>query len=155
MKKYIIIVTLLLLPLVASGQSRSFRALSDKYSGRQGYTVVEMSGDMLKAISSSGKKSVMDNIPLNNIDNMVIIVSEKESSDFRNDVKTMISEGLYLPLSKVNSSGSKVSFYVSKSHGIIKEIVMTVYDGSDNVVVSITGTNLSVDQIVGKFEKGL
>lgn len=153
MKKYILLFLLLSISLGAGAQSRSFRALSDKYSGKDGFTVVEMSGDMLKAINSSGKKSSSGNIPLNNISNMVIIVSEKNTSAFFDDVNAMLAKGGYSELSAVNSGGSSVSFYAMKSGGEITEILMLVCDGNDNVIMSVTGKGLSIDQIAGKLDK--
>ena len=53
MKKLLILTALCCCPLLSYGQTDGFMKLYEKYSGREGYTTVEMAGEMFRAINDA------------------------------------------------------------------------------------------------------
>ncbi len=150
MKRIIIAITLLMVPLALSAQTKSFREFSGKYSGRDGYTMIEMSGEMFKTIGGNVTvKSDDTDISslLKQIKNMVIIISENPSSGFAEDVQSMIKSGGYTSMAVISEGEQTSKFYVIQKNGKTSEFLMTVLGAGDNVIMSITGENLDVSQI--------
>ncbi|NLB03782.1 MAG: DUF4252 domain-containing protein, partial [Bacteroidales bacterium] len=88
MKKYIIFL-LLMLPLALTAQQKSFKLLFDKYSGKEGYTTVGLSADMLRMVYSfSGEDSDPEMTKLlNDIKGISIVVSDRMSDEFIDDLE--------------------------------------------------------------------
>jgi len=150
MKRIILALALLLMPLALSAQTKSFREFSGKYSGRDGYTIIEMSGEMFKAIGNNVtvKSDDTDMSSLvKQIKNMVIIISDNSSPKFREDVKDMIKSGGYTSMAAISEVEQTSKFYVIQKNGKTSEFLMTVLGEGDNVIMSITGDNLDVSQI--------
>lgn len=150
MKKIILTLALLMMPLALSAQTKSFRELSGKYSGRDGYTVIEMSGEMFKAIGNNVtvKSDDTDMSSLvKQIKNMIIMISENPSSGFAEDVQNMIKSGGYTSMAVISEGEQTSRFYVIQKNGKTSEFLMTVLGDGDNVIMSITGDNLDVSQI--------
>lgn len=149
MKKMIwIVAAAILLPLAAHGQSPSFYHFYDKYAGVDGYTTVEMSGAMFNSMNSSSKKGGNDSSDmLKSIKNMIIVVSENPSAEFRNDIRKLTRSGDYEAMTVIRDGSDVVEFYVVQKDGKPGEFLMVVMESRDCVVMSITGDNLNISGI--------
>lgn len=143
------------LPLLAFGQDDSFMRLYEKYSGRDGFTTVEMSGMMLRAFNAAG--SDVSGIPaLDNVDRLVIIISEGEDERFAEDVGRMLREGGYTSASIVRDGTQSVEFFIKEQDGLTAELILNVRDGHDaQVVMLLAGHDLSITQISGIAGAGI
>lgn len=139
---------LLAVPMLAAAQSPGFSDFYQKYAGLSGYTTVEMSGAMFNAINASSSDSSKGESALSDqIDNMVIIVSEEYSAEFLKDVRDMLEKGKYTRFTSVRDGSNLVEFYVLQKNNKAHEFLMFVDDGSSSVVMTITGEDLNVQKI--------
>lgn len=149
-KKIILIITLLFVSLGLPAQTKSFRDFYDKYSGRDGYTTIQMSGEMFKAIGSNVKinTDAMDvSSMINQIKNMMIIITDRCDEQFAKDVQKMVRSGNYVAMTTVKDGSQTSQFFTVKKDGKTTEFLMTVLGEGDNVIMSIVGENLDVSQI--------
>lgn len=150
-KKIIILSVLLILPVVLSAQTKGFREFYDKYAGKKGYTAIEMSGAMFglmgDKINVKGDDKEVSNL-MNQISNLVIIVSEDSDPDFVADVDNMVKNGDYVVMTTIRDGEQTIQFLTSNKKGKTAEFLMTVIGGDgDNVVMNIVGEDLDVSQV--------
>lgn len=149
MKKAIFIfLTILLLPATLSAQSRSFRALYDKYAGRDGYVTVEMSGSMFNVMNGLVKDNDEDAADfMSKIDNLILIVADTDDPTFGRDVEAMIGNG-YVSMTTIRDGEDTVQLYmIPQEGGKASEFMMTVISDDEYVVMSITGDGLDIDEV--------
>lgn len=141
---------ILAIPLALSAQSRSFRELYGKYSGRDGYTTIEISGEMMNAIGSnvtvSGSKKNVSSL-MSKMKNMMIVITSEGTASFAEDVENMIKTGGYTSMTDVNDGRQSSRFYVVRKNDKITEFLMTVMGEGDNVLICIVGDNLDIAQV--------
>ncbi|MDR0908002.1 MAG: DUF4252 domain-containing protein [Rikenellaceae bacterium] len=153
MKRTILIELLLaVMPLVSQAQNKAIEQLADKYSDREGFSVVTLQGKMTgvatKGVDTGGVdiSSLMDNIS-----SLIVISSEGPSEEFRADVRSAIDLGNYSTLMTVSESGQSIKFLLSAageggSRSGKNEFVMMIFDEDDDTLVSIVG-NYKVKQL--------
>lgn len=146
-------VVLSLAPLFAWAQTAKFYDFYDKYAGRDGYTTVEISGAMLKVMNASSddnktvKKDAGDKSAMDNIKNLIIIISEDRNAGFMGDVRKLTRGNEYTPLTVIRDGGDTVELLVRQKGDAAVELLMIVTDMESTVVMSITGDNLNIDKI--------
>ena len=133
-------------PLLSYGQTDGFMKLYEKYSGREGYTTVEMAGEMFRAINDAdGTDSGAPG--LNNVNRMIIIVAETGNKAFAEEVKAVLQSGEYATVSAVHDGSQSVEFFTSgRRRGHTTEVVMNVYDGTEHIVMLLDGYDLNISQ---------
>jgi hypothetical protein len=155
MKRTILIGLLLaVMPLVSQAQNKAIAQLADKYSNREGFSVVTLQGKMTnvatKGIVDMGGvdiSSLMDNIS-----SLIVITSEEPSEEFRSDVRSAIALGNYSTLMSVSEDGQTIKFLLSavESDGDgasgKNEFVMMIFDEDEDTLISIVG-NYKVKQV--------
>lgn len=146
MKKLLILTALCCCPLLSYGQTDGFMKLYEKYSGREGYTTVEMAGEMFRAINDAdGTDSGAPG--LNNVNRMIIIVAETGNKAFAEEVKAVLQSGEYATVSAVHDGSQSVEFFIRQEEGNTTEVVMNVYDGTEHIVMLLDGYDLNISQI--------
>lgn len=148
MKKYVIIL-LLMLPLALTAQQKSFKLLFEKYSGREGYTTVGLSADMLRMVYSfSGEDSDPEMTKLlNDIKGISIVVSDRMNDEFIDDLEKMIDKYTGLKtVTSINESGQVTRIFIVEKDNITTEFLMVSYGKQSNVAINIVG-NVDVKQI--------
>lgn len=146
MKKLLILTALFYCPLLSYGQTDGFMKLYEKYSGREGYTTVEMAGEMFRAINAAdGTDSGAPG--LNNVNRMIIIVAENGNKAFAEEVKEALQSGEYTTVSAVHDGSQSVEFFIRQEEGHTTEVVMNVYDGTEHIVMLLDGYDLNISQI--------
>ena len=151
MKRIIItIIIALSAPLLLNGQTASFKKFYTNYSGRDGYTSIEMSGEMFKSMNIKVEKG--DNTQANflkQIDKLSIVVTNEQADNqlFRNDIKKMIANGQYKVMTNINDSGNELRIYVCSTNGKNSEFVVTALSEDESFVISIVGNDLNMQQI--------
>lgn len=157
MKKIALILLAAILPLTAGAQSNDFSKLQEKYSGKDGYTVIEITSAMLDLVRKGNKnKQVTDMIgAIDGISHIVIITSELRSDEFTADLKK-ISSGQtdYKLLTSVVECDQNVMFMYREAKNAskkdddtrISELIMIVTDSSESLIMHIQG-DFSIKQI--------
>ncbi len=148
MKKYVVFL-LLILPITLMAQKKSFKLLFEKYSGREGYTTIDLSADMLQLFYHFADKNQDPEISqlLNDIKGISIVVSDKVNEEFSEDVEKMIEKypGLKA-ITSINEGGQVTRIFVAEKDRITTDFLMVSYGRQNNVVINIVG-NVDVKQI--------
>ncbi len=143
MKRVLLICLLSVIPYFARAQVTSFGELYEKYGGRDGFSTVDMAGEVFQAIAGNDSSVVMSNI-----DRLVILINEEHDAGFDDDVEDMLSCGGYSTVSMIRDGGQSVGLYMKRCEGTDDvEFVIAMFDGSDSLVMSIRGDGLSIDQV--------
>ncbi len=148
MKKLLILTALLCGPLCSFGQDDGFRKLFEKYAGREGYTTVEMSGEMFRAINEVGSSD----FHFHNVNRLFIIVTEEEqeaNEAFAGEVKQLLDREGYTPVSVVRDGEEYVEFFALTADGKTTELVMNAREGNgEHIVLLLSGSDLRIEQIL-------
>jgi len=141
-----------------SAQRLSADEFFNKYSGRDGYTTVEVSGSLL-GILGCREDETADN-PLRKITSIRVLVREKDkflsAEGFIPEIRSIIKRGRYEELMTVRDSDTDLRFMVRSESDMVREILLIV-DGDDEAVIQIEG-NLTRDEASRLFQsdgKGL
>lgn len=154
MKKSILI-WMLLLPSLLMGQQMNFRTLYDKYTGKEGFTTIDLSMELLRTLGRVADEDVEWSDLLKNIQSIRIVMASSKSEEFVTDMERIIEDTDYTLLTSINESGQKTKFFCSvlpenekksKSSNRDKEFLMLSYGNNDNLVMQIVG-DVDVSQI--------
>lgn len=143
MKNIALTVATLLLPLFSYAQSPGFMILYDKYTGRDGFTTIDMSGEMFRAVTSGNTRTIEDG----EVERIIIIVAETDQDAFRSDVEQMFAAGEYDRVSTVRNGGQKVEFYLMKGDGNYREFLMNITGSTEHVIMLVTGNGLTINSV--------
>jgi len=143
---WIILLLAAVVPLAATAQKKSasktdFKAFYDQYSGRENFTAIEITGEMLKLFANDeSAKAKSKTNTFDGIDKIRIVVSEKPDPVFVEEIKRLPDRDFTL-MTTVTEGGQHVSFYHRPypKHGHKSEFLMIVYGGKDNLALNITG----------------
>jgi hypothetical protein len=154
MKRTILIGLLLaVMPLLSQAQNKAIEQLADKYSDREGFSVVTLQGKMTgvatKGVDTGGVdiSSLMDNIS-----SLIVISSDEPSEEFRADVRSAIALDSYSTLMTVSEDGQTIKFLLSSAESGARgrsdknEFVMMIFAEDEDTLVSIIG-NYKVKQV--------
>lgn len=153
--KKLVIILLLLLPISMMAQNKIDK-LFERYSGRDGYTTVNISGQLLAfAAQFDEDKTEMDEM-LHRLDGIKILTSEDEnkSAGFVQELNELLSGSLqkeYALIMDVQEDDQDVRFYIKEGDkGKVSELLMVV-SGEDNALIRIIG-DVDLNQIsnIGK-----
>ncbi len=146
-KRVLLSIVALTVAFAAAAQNKAIDKLAAKYADKEGYTVLNMEGDMAKEMGKmvGGKagKDVDISKLLENIVMVTVIVAEKPDPESAEDIKNAIATTDYTPIVtkvseresiKILSNDIKRGKYKKK-----QEIVITVIDADDTIMVRIVG----------------
>ena len=124
------------------GQGNSLDDFFDSYADREGYTSIQINGNIFGFLSN-----LDDDDDLRGLDRKVTsirIVSTKEdrfsrSADFMSELRPVIRRGRYEELVTVNDHDSDLRVMVRGNGDTIKEILV-ITSGEHQAVIQVTGT---------------
>lgn len=158
MKRMVFTIVVIAFAAAVYGQRQQVDEFFSKYSDREGYTTVVISGSLLNFLDNRADGD-MDN-PLRKITSIRILVREKDQSPFSEgllpEIRSIIRRGKYEELMSVRDDDADLRFMVRTERDIIREILLVI-DGNDEAVIQIEG-NLTRDEASELFEsngKGL
>jgi regulatory protein YycI of two-component signal transduction system YycFG len=153
MKKRILILTLLALPMLAMAQNKAIVQLADKYSDREGFSVITLQGKMTNvATKEFDMGGVEISSLMDNISSLIVISSKQPSEEFRADVRSAVARGDYSTLMTVSEDGQTIKFLLSATEkggrggSSRNEFVMMIFAEDEDTLVSIVG-NYKVKQV--------
>lgn len=143
MKKYILIITALLISGLIGAQTNPVDALFDKYAEKQGFTSVYISGKMLNMIGALGENSGEQGNILTRLKS-IRILSEDDSLrtgrvNFYSELSRAIDLSIYEELMVVREGPDVTKFMVSQDGETITELLMITGGSSGNSLISIRG----------------
>ena len=145
MKKTLLIL-LLCIPIGALAQKTSFDSLYVNYTGKAGYTTIEISGELIKMLgseSADGKNDKSLSETIDGIKHIRIIAEEKPSSKFNGEILSISYSGRYKLLTSITENdGKKLSFFFREGgngKNALSEFLMVMLSENGNMFMSITG----------------
>lgn len=153
MKKFIVLITMLL-PLGAMATVPELNKIVDNYSATEGVTVVNLTGEMLKA--QAGAAAAEASKYIEDIESLVILQSETA------DLSKKIVKQVDKALKGVNleslvdiqaEKDNRVRVLANRDGEVIADIIVYVTDGDEVALIVISGT--LDESILGDMESGI
>lgn len=153
MKKLIVLITILL-PLGAMATVPELNKIVDNYSATEGVTVVNLTGEMLKA--QAGAAGADTSKYIEDIESLVILQSETA------DLSKKIVKQVDKALKGVNleslvdiqaEKDNRVRVLANRDGEVIADIIVFVTDGDEVALIVISGT--LDESILGDMESGI
>ena len=153
MKKIIVLISMLL-PFGAMATVPELNKIVDDYSSTEGVTVVNLTGEMLKA--QAGAAAAAANKYLEDIESLIVLQSDtanltkKISKQVDKVLKTVNLESLVdIQAEKDN----RVRVFANRDGETIADIVVYVTDGDEVALIMISGT--LDESILGDMQSGI
>ena len=153
MKKFIVLIAMLL-PLGAMATVPELNKIVDNYSATEGVTVVNLTGEMLKA--QAGAAGADANKYIEDIESLVILQSETAN------LSKKIVKQVDKALKGVNlenlvdiqaEKDNRVRVLANRDGEVIADIIVYVTDGDEVALIMISGT--LDESILGDMESGI
>lgn len=153
MKKFIVLITMLL-PLGAMATVPELNKIVDNYSATEGVTVVNLTGEMLKA--QAGAAGADASKYIEDIESLVILQSETA------DLSKKIVKQVDKALKGVNleslvdiqaEKDNRVRVLANRDGEVIADIIVFVTEGDEVALIVISGT--LDESILGDMESGI
>jgi hypothetical protein len=144
MKRYLSALLLSAFSWLCYAQGQVASDFLSKYNGREGYSLVHISGKMLSGISGNdtGTKPVIRSVTILTADSTVT----PENKNFLGSFKSSKWVKSFEEIMTVSSKDGLVSFFARRESGRITELLMFTGGKDKNSVISITG-NFSLNDI--------
>ena len=153
MKKFIVLIAMLL-PLGAMATVPELNKIVDNYSATEGVTVVNLTGEMLKA--QAGAAGADANKYIEDIESLVILQSETA------DLSKKIVKQVDKALKGVNleslvdiqaEKDNRVRVLANRDGEVIADVIVYVTDGDEVALIVISGT--LDESILGDMQSGM
>ena len=143
MKKLVIVLFVFSLAYVLNGQNDPVNEIFAKYSGIEGFTTVDISGDMFKMLAQLDSED-KDLEKFSKLSHVKVLAqegktAELESLNFYNEIYKKLDKTLYKELLIVKEKDENVNILVRDDEGHISEFLIIVSGAGENVLVSIRG----------------
>jgi len=142
MKRQFLIIAALLICQVMQAQKNPVDELFNKYSEREGFTYVSISGRMLNMIGSLDSENNPDNIMLRL--NSIRILSENDSLstgniNFYTELGRKLDLSVYEELMVVKEGNDITKFLIRQNGNTISELLVITGSSHGNSLISIRG----------------
>ena len=150
-----LIALLMLVPAMLMAKNHPLDKLIEKYSGKDGFSIVNINEDMLDMLplDIGGNKSVDIHGMVQNIDGVKIIsydpseVKTGKKIDFYDEVIKTVPLKQYKELMTIEEKDQKVKFLVKKEKEKIKEFIMLTKDGDEVTIIWISGDDIDLNML--------
>jgi hypothetical protein len=156
MKKLFLSVAVLGLALFSQAQTNAIDAMFDKYSEKEGFTVVSISGKMLGMFANNEEADKDAGNVINRLKSIKILSVEdstlNKSLNFYTELNKKLDLSVYEELMLVKEGPDITRFLIRQSGSIISELLVVIGGPGGNSLISIKGdldmkniSNLSKD----------
>jgi hypothetical protein len=156
MKKLFLSVALLGLALLTQAQTNAIDAMFDKYSEKEGFTVVSISGKMLGMFANNEETNNEAGNVINRLKSIKILSVEdstlNKSLNFYTELNKRLDLSVYEELMLVKEGPDITRFLIRQTGSIISELLVVTGGPGGNSLISIKGdldmkniSNLSKD----------
>ena len=153
MKKFIVLIAMLL-PLGAMATVPELNKIVDNYSATEGVTVVNLTGEMLKA--QAGAAGADANKYIEDIESLVILQSEiaNLSKKIVKQVDKALKDTNLESLVDIQAEkDNRVRVLANRDGEVIADVIVFVTDGDEVALIVISGT--LDESILGDMESGI
>lgn len=162
MKKILFAMTAILISGATFAQKDLITSFFEKYSGQEGITIINVSGDMLKLMTDAEQER-RDTVFTSKLSEVKVMALEKNcekpvSVDFRSEVYDKLDKSVYKEMMSVKQNEEDVFILVRESGNRISEILIIVGGQKDNALIQVKGDLLlsELADMAGKYQmKGL
>lgn len=142
MKKVLFILLLAILPFFAGAQD-FIDNLFSKYAGKENFTSIVISKDLLDFAFSFDKQDSGIEQLKGKISDLKILISNDPKSDvsdgFTTEIMTNINKNNYLSLMEILDGKEKVNFYIKKENDKIVHLLLIAFEENEKVILSLKG----------------
>jgi hypothetical protein len=141
MKRMLITIAAVIIAAAVSGQRTSLDDFFSRYSDRDGYTSVVISGSLLNFLGGSENTDREGNA-LSKITSIRLVVREKENAatgeNIVSEIRNIIRRGRYDELMSVRDDGDDIRFMARTEREMVRELLLII-DGENQAVIQIEG----------------
>ena len=142
MKKLILFSTALCMVTFLNAQTSAIDDIFEKYSERDGFTTVTISGKLLSLFSGKNAKAEGSNI-VNRLTSIRILSVEdsllNQSVNFNKELTKKLDLSVYEELMVVKEGSDATLFFIKQKGDIISELLMITGGPGNNTLISIKG----------------
>jgi hypothetical protein len=143
MKKLIFALIICGLTNVLFAQTDPVNEVFNKYSGAEGFTTVNITGEMLKIAARIDNQN-KDMQFISKLDEVKILTQESktpgyEDLNFYEEIYKKLDKSLYKELLVVREEDEHVNMLARENNGIISEFLLIVSGDDENVLIRIKG----------------
>jgi hypothetical protein len=143
MKRVLTLICILSITGIIYGQGSPVEDLFDKYSEREGFTVVSISGKMFSMFSDKDDQKQDGDKVISSLKSIRILSVEdstlNESINFYKELEKKLDYSLYEELMVVKEGKNTTKFLTIQKGDIIKELLVITGGPSGNSLISIKG----------------
>lgn len=158
MKKMMFLTLSLLMAITASAQKDHVNSFFDKYTGVEGITSVNISGDMLNMMAEAQAEQI-DSAFASRFTSIRILAAKKVSDNpvkinLKTDLVDKLDKAVYKEMMTVKEADQDVVIFFQESNGRIIEMLLVVSGSDENVLIQIKGDIVlsEMAQMAGKFK---
>jgi hypothetical protein len=158
MKKILIGITALFFSCMTYAQKDLITSVFEKYSGTEGFTTVNVSGDMLKLITQA-EQDRRDTVFSSTLSEIKVLAMEKNCDkpvtiDLRAEVYDKLDKSVYKEMVSVKQADEDVVILVRESNGRIAEVLIIAGGKDENALIQIKGNMLlsEMADMAGKYQ---
>jgi len=145
--------------VILSAQKDPVSAVFEKYSGKEGFITVNMTGDMLGLIMKMEEEK-RDTTFRSTLTMVNILATEKGHDspsgtiDFKSEVYDKIDRSVYKEMMTIKESDEEVAIMIKESNGQISEMLVIVGGQKENALIQVKGSIIlgEVTDIAGKSQ---
>lgn len=157
MKKLVVVIVSMLLPVFAFAQSATIDRLIDKYSGQEGVTVVNISPELFQIFADTDMKEVADaDIPLDKLTAVKVLAIESAEvlagANFYEEVTSDLNTSDYAEVITVKDGNEDVKMWMKTEGTQIREFLLVVSSPDEGVIVYIAG-DFNMNDVAGLAEE--
>ena len=142
MKRMVFALTVLVLPLcTAACQKNGIDNFFNSYQGKEGFTTVNLSGDLFSLIADTSDDEKSGEISMDISSVRILSINEDNNTggiNFMEELKRSINRGGYEELMMVKNSKNDVRVLIKSSGRKVKELLV-ISGGKDNALIQIKG----------------
>ena len=143
MKKLILLITAICLTLIIQAQINPIDEMFDKYSEKQGFTVVSISGKMFSMFANQDKENNEAGNVINRLKSIRILSVEdsllNKNINFYTELSKKIDFSVYEELMVVKEGPDITKFLIRQNGKIISELLVITGGPGGNSLISIKG----------------
>ena len=143
MKKVILFATAICLVSLLQAQTNAIDEMFDKYSKREGFTTVYISGKMFSLLAGKDNKNTDGNKIVNRLESIKILSVEDSllngNVNFYDELSKKINFDVYEELMLVKEGNDMTKFLIRQNGDIITELLMITGGPGGNTLISIKG----------------
>jgi len=130
----------------------------DKYAGKEGFTTINVTGDMLKLFTQAEEQR-RDTLITSKLSEVKILALDKDCGqsavlDLKTELLDKIDKSVYKEMISIRESNENITILMKEFNGRIAELLVIVDGLDDKVLIQVKGDILlsEMAQIAGQYQ---